>query len=82
VVREPSIIVLREQIMSVKLSTENEKMKYRKMVLDPGNIMLLAYTLIVALVIICGGFLQAEAAELPTERAGSLIRTVSDRMNC
>lgn len=35
---------------------------------DPGNMMLLVYTILIALIIICGGVIGADAAEQPAEQ--------------
>ncbi len=39
------------------------KVKMKKTAFDPGNMMLVIYTLVIALMILCGGLLQADAAE-------------------
>ncbi len=41
--------------------------KQKKDAPDPGNLMLLIYTITIALIIICGGIISADASELPVE---------------
>jgi Ca-activated chloride channel family protein len=50
--------------------SSNMKAKKAKS-LDPGNLMLVVYTVAVALIIICGGLLEAKASEIPIEATES-----------
>jgi hypothetical protein len=47
--------------MSTNSSTDTNDKKKQAKSLDPGNLMLLVYTVAIALIIICGGILQAKA---------------------
>ncbi len=50
---------------NLPLAHETEK----KAAPDPGNLMLLVYTITIALIIICGGFISSDASEIPTEKS-------------
>jgi hypothetical protein len=53
--------------MSSKSSQDTENIKKQGKSLDPGNLMLLVYTVAIALIIICGGILQAKAEQPSAE---------------
>jgi Ca-activated chloride channel family protein len=53
--------------MSTELVPVRTNVKKKEKSLDPGNLMLLVYTVGVALIIICGGLFEAKAGEVPVE---------------
>ncbi len=53
--------------MSIKSSVDSNDNKKKGKSLDPGNLMLLVYTVTIAVIIICGGLLQAKAEQSSTE---------------
>lgn len=65
--------------MDSKRPTVAGDTKPKKMTLDPGNVMLVVYTLLIALIILCGGLLQADATEQqPDLKAGEMKSSALD----
>lgn len=46
-------------------------MKTQEEKVDPGNLMLVVYTLVIALIILCGGLLQADGSVQPAGKSES-----------
>lgn len=57
--------------MSTELDSVTTNVTKKERSLDPGNLMLLVYTVAVALIIICGGVFEAQADELSVEATAS-----------
>lgn len=61
-------IVIPEHTMNRKVSAVTGEMKTREVKVDPGNLMLVIYTLVIALTILCGGLLQADGSVRPADK--------------
>ena len=60
--------------MDKNKATIMEEPKEKHVVLDPGNLMLLIYTLVIGLIILCGGLLPAGAAVQPDDKQTDAFR--------
>ena len=58
--------------MNTKTSPITKDVEKKGKLPDPGNLLLFIYTVVVALVILCGGRMQADGAEKPPEAAGDI----------
>jgi len=60
--------------MDTKKAVMIEEPKEKHVALDPGNLMLLIYTLVIGLIILCGGLLPADAAVQPDDVRAEPVR--------
>ena len=57
--------------MNRTITAGTGEMKTQEEKVDPGNLMLVVYTLVIALVILCGGLLQADGSVQPADKPKS-----------
>lgn len=54
--------------MDRKTAAASQAMRTPKVKLDPGNLMLVVYTLVIALILLFGGLLQADGSVQPADK--------------